>query len=220
VTNKGKALPVEPTLPAKTCTKCGELKFLTEYSKMSTGRFGVKPRCKACLSEEYKEYRADNLEAESLRKKRWKSENKERVAAVQRTYEQANKERIALTKKEYYRENPDLLTARGRAYRAKYPERASEDARRRRAFKLGNGAEPYTVAEMLLLYGTDCYLCSEPIDMTVSGKTNLAGWEQGLHIDHVQPLSKGGPDSLANVRPAHGLCNLKKHDTWDDTDPA
>jgi 5-methylcytosine-specific restriction endonuclease McrA len=208
VTNKGNTLPVEPTLPdSKACTKCGELKLLIEYNKMPTGKFGVKPRCKACLSEEYKKYREDNSEAEYLRKKRWKSENKERVAAVQRT---------ALTKKEYYRENPDLLTARGRAYRAKYPERASEDARRRRAFKLGNGAEPYTVAEMLLLYGTDCYLCSEPIDMTVSGKTNLAGWEQGLHIDHVQPLSKGGPDSLANVRPAHGLCNLKKHDTWDD----
>jgi len=32
----------------------------------------------------------------------------------------------------------------------------------------------------------------------------------GLHIDHVMPLSKGGPDTLENVRPAHGSCNVKK----------
>jgi len=34
----------------------------------------------------------------------------------------------------------------------------------------------------------------------------------GLQIDHVIPIVKGGPDTLNNVRPAHGLCNIKKKD--------
>jgi len=31
-----------------------------------------------------------------------------------------------------------------------------------------------------------------------------------LHIDHLVPLAKGGSDTLENVRPAHGICNLRK----------
>jgi 5-methylcytosine-specific restriction endonuclease McrA len=31
-----------------------------------------------------------------------------------------------------------------------------------------------------------------------------------LHIDHVYPLSKGGLDTLENVRPSHGKCNIVK----------
>jgi 5-methylcytosine-specific restriction endonuclease McrA len=29
-------------------------------------------------------------------------------------------------------------------------------------------------------------------------------------MEHVIDLAIGGPDSLENVKPAHGLCNLKK----------
>jgi len=29
-------------------------------------------------------------------------------------------------------------------------------------------------------------------------------------VDHIVPISKGGNDTIENVRPSHGLCNLRK----------
>ena len=46
--------------------------------------------------------------------------------------------------------------------------------------------------------------------MNAPRQTGLDGWENGLQIDHLIPISKGGPDTLINVRPTHGLCNLRK----------
>lgn len=36
-------------------------------------------------------------------------------------------------------------------------------------------------------------------------------WQNGLHIDHVIPIAKGGADMLVNVRPAHAMCNVRKN---------
>lgn len=46
--------------------------------------------------------------------------------------------------------------------------------------------------------------------MTAPRRTNIKGFEFGLHIDHVIPLVKGGSHTLENVRPSHAICNLKK----------
>lgn len=37
---------------------------------------------------------------------------------------------------------------------------------------------------------------------------------EGLHIDHVKPLSKGGAHMLSNLRPACPTCNIRKGATW------
>ncbi len=41
----------------KECTKCGEVKPFSEYSKCKGGRFGLHAKCKACFSEYMKEWR-------------------------------------------------------------------------------------------------------------------------------------------------------------------
>jgi hypothetical protein len=74
----------------------------------------------------------------------------------------------------------------------------------------GNHFEPYTEIQVLALYGIDCYLCHEPIDMEAPRKVGVPGWQRGLHMEHVIALANGGCDDLGNVRPAHGLCNLQK----------
>jgi 5-methylcytosine-specific restriction endonuclease McrA len=76
--------------------------------------------------------------------------------------------------------------------------------------------EYYTEAQVLELYGTDCHICSLPIDLDAPRSAWYEGWEMGLQVDHIQPISKQGPDTLSNVRPSHGVCNNKKKATWDD----
>ena len=75
-----------------------------------------------------------------------------------------------------------------------------------------NNTDPghYSDQQVLETYGTNCHICSLPIDLDAPRKTGDPGWEKGLHIDHVYPLSKGGLDTLENVRPAHGKCNVIK----------
>lgn len=86
----------------------------------------------------------------------------------------------------------------------------THQSRRTRARKIGVEYGYYTDQDVLDLYGTVCHICNEDIDLNASRKCGDAGWEKGLHIDHVYPISKGGPDTLENVRPSHGRCNVIK----------
>jgi 5-methylcytosine-specific restriction endonuclease McrA len=58
----------------------------------------------------------------------------------------------------------------------------------------GRYAEQWTAAT-LAAYGTTCHLCRQP------GATTA---------DHLTPRAHGGPDTLANLRPAHHGCNAAR----------
>jgi 5-methylcytosine-specific restriction endonuclease McrA len=95
----------------------------------------------------------------------------------------------------YRRRNLDKVRAR---------ERSKNRSRRS---KITNN---YNELQVIALHGGNCYLCGLGIDFMAPRKCGVEGWEQGLHIDHLVPLAKGGSDTLENVRPTHGLCNLRK----------
>lgn len=61
----------------------------------------------------------------------------------------------------------------------------------------GGRKVPRLRALVIQTYGRTCHLCHMPIRGTVS-------------IDHVIPRSKGGTDDLANCRPAHLKCNVRR----------
>jgi 5-methylcytosine-specific restriction endonuclease McrA len=124
-------------------------------------------------------------------------------------------------------ENPE----RARRYSLKYYEKNAEDIKRKKveAYKSSLDLRQYRLAhnrkrrahnflankiilkhEILEAYGDVCYLCNCKIDLTISGKPGLPGWQLGLHIDHVIPVSQGGPTVLENLRPTHGVCNLRR----------
>lgn len=88
-------------------------------------------------------------------------------------------------------------------------------SRRGRARKLGLEYGYYTDQDVINTYGTDCHICGKAIDFNAPRQTGRPGWENGLQIDHVHPMAKGGEDKLDNVRPAHGYCNNVKNDSLD-----
>jgi len=110
-------------------------------------------------------------------------------------------------KARYQKNNRAHVTAK---YRLRNLEKVRERERsknRRRRAKITND---YNELQVISVYGIDCYLCGLEIDFMAPRKCGVDGWEHGLHIDHVVPIAKGGSDTLENVRPAHGLCNLRK----------
>lgn len=92
----------------------------------------------------------------------------------------------------------------------KYREYRKGQNRRRDKRVRQNGFEYYNTQDILNTWGYDCHICNTPIDFSVSRQCGSPGWELSLHLDHVIPLSKGGTDTVSNVKPAHAKCNIYK----------
>lgn len=59
-------------------------------------------------------------------------------------------------------------------------------------------------------YGTDCYICEEPIDLTAKGRPPHENWQMAYWTDHVVPIRLGGTSDIGNLRPSHAKCNIAK----------
>ena len=99
-----------------------------------------------------------------------------------------------------------------REYAKKNPEKVAawNKLSNNRRYRNPNGQEFYTEGQVLQRWGRDCHICKEPIDLDAPSQCGRPGWERGLHLDHVIPLSRGGSDTLDNVKPSHAKCNIDK----------
>ena len=110
--------------------------------------------------------------------------------------------------KEKRERNREKLNAWRRAHRKTSPQSQYEKNSKRR--RNGQFVGDYSYAIVLETYGAVCHLCNTAINLDAPRQVGRPGWEQGFHVDHVLPISKGGADELSNVRPAHGYCNQTK----------
>jgi 5-methylcytosine-specific restriction endonuclease McrA len=198
-------------LGIKACSKCGEDKTLEEFPTASKEKDGHGSRCKGCIQVSAKIYRDNTKDKAASYYQRSKLADPEKFLKRNREYRAANVEKIREAGVRYNLENQEKQKERARIYRENNPDLGRANVRKRRARRAGNGVEVYTELQVLETYGTDCHICSGPVDLNNARRVGHPGWETGLHIDHVIPISKGGQDSLANVRPSHGGCNLKKN---------
>lgn len=136
-------------------------------------------------------------------------EQKKRRDTERRARETPEEREIRCEKhRKHYRENREYFRSYSSQWQKRNREACVRSTLRRRAKKYSNGYEIYTTHQVLEMYGSICHLCLEPIDLKISRKIGSLGWEKSLQVDHVVPISKGGPDTLANVRPAHARCNM------------
>lgn len=77
--------------------------------------------------------------------------------------------------------------------------------RKNRARKIRRSPGAYTLRDIATRDGARCHLCGKPVDMTLSGMSEL-----GPTIDHLIPLSAGGEDTARNVALAHRRCNVAR----------
>ena len=128
----------------------------------------------------------------------------------------ANKERILKYQAAYRERNLVKERLRRKRWKELNKEKHAGYERKRRASKRNAPSEPYTITDVLERYGNKCHICGKKIDLKAERRTGRKGWEKGLHIDHLVEISKGGADTLENVRPAHGLCNLERNGKYKD----
>jgi 5-methylcytosine-specific restriction endonuclease McrA len=179
-----------PKLPSVIRDKCGTTAGYNYH------RYKNEITCQPCRDAHYLSQILDLEKA-----KQWRLEYasrpgvREKKLLACKKYREANRAKVNLGNRDWEDRNPDMLRRR---------------AARRRARVAQSRSEIYTEEQVFEMYGTDCYLCSEPIDFSAPRRVGKKGWERGLHIEHVIPITAGGSDTLENVRPSHGLCNLSK----------
>lgn len=183
----------------KECTKCYTIKPLDDFGVQERGKYGRRASCKVCQYAMLKERIAKNPEKRREAERNYRQRSPEVFARKDKKYYEANKQKARESNKQWKLNNPDKVAELNR-----------RKERVRRARKFENGTEVYSEQQVLETYGGICHLCGIAIDLSAPRSAGTDGWENSLHVDHLIPLSKGGSDTLENVRPSHGLCNLQK----------
>ena len=70
----------------KTCTRCQQLKLLSDFSRQSDGPYGRRCACKACRKSSDREYHERNTGRRKIYRKGYYEQNKEKVNAKHRAY--------------------------------------------------------------------------------------------------------------------------------------
>lgn len=201
---------IPPELIMKTCTRCQiELPATSEYFYKRGKR--LISRCKVCNNAASKVWMLANIDKKKAIDKAYREANPGKTRAAIRIWQKANPDKKNAFTKAWRDANKEQVKASTKVYKQANSDKVNGYARKRLALLRGNEHIPYTEQEVLNMYGTNCHICLEPIDFNAPRGAGKHGWEMGLHIDHLTPISKGGPDTLENVRPSHGKCNLTKH---------
>ena len=187
---------------------------------------------RAAKKERDRQYRERNIETIQARKASYREREGENLAAAQRArYRRdieswrerraerywANPEAARVATRKWAEENPDKARDSARRSRKANPEGARERRRRYRARKRGVAFEAWTTVEILERDGWECQIddCRCPGGRVIDPSAQPHSLWEGV-ADHIQPVSKGGEDTAANLQAAHRSCNCAKGTRWQD----
>ena len=184
----------------KTCRSCHQDKPADLFHPYPRNRDGLQSYCKACQTEKRRaKYRADPTpyRVEALARYEQRKAAGLMDAEAKRNYDRAyraeNGDKLSQAKQAWRIANADLVRLIRSAYKAK----------RRAIEKVGDSTA--TVRTWLAKQLRVCAWCAK--DCT-----------DRFHIDHVQPLSRGGRHVVSNLCIACPRCNIKKNakalDDW------
>ena len=189
----------------RNCTKCGEIKDLSEFHKARFGHLGRSSRCKSCQELRYDRGRKRNRELTTGRKVCSTCQREKPLARYmwskqrQRYYGRC-KDCFNALNRARYNKNRSLYISCSRKW-----QRSNKDAtrliqKRRKALKKGaNGS--HTLLEWRTLLERYDYYCL---------KCGRREPEITLTQDHIVPISKGGSDYITNIQPLCVSCNCSK----------
>lgn len=203
-------------MATKTCSKCGETKELSEFSRDKSCKDGLQRRCRACqaawyldnrkkVSESRRAYYEANKEAYAERARRNREDNKEAYAERDREYAESNRERISERKRLYYLDNRDEILDRCREYRLR---NRGECAERQRSYRRARyqGDPAYAMVARLRSRLRDALngkaKPTSTMELVGCSAEKLCAWiemhfAEGMtwenrgkwHIDHIRPVA-------------------------------
>lgn len=167
------------------------------------------------FSNRNKEYRQKNDEILKEKSMNYRNNNKESIAKTNSEYYQNNKRIVSFRQKEYYEKNKDIINIKHKDYAIKNKDKLDEYRKIYRKTPMGVASSKnkqhkrrahkkqgdIKTKELLKLQQNAkvCYWCNESLKGRV------------VHVDHYDPISKGGLHTLSNLVVTCQSCNNKKH---------
>lgn len=203
----------------KTCTKCGQAKDLSCFYKSKVLKSGYRSRCIACeldgAAEKSRAWYAANKDVAKATREKYAAENKDRLKAIAKKWVDENRARSNAIKQKHRDANKEQINARARAaekadpskratarkkWDEKNPESRRAVTRNRRARIAGAGGRVSSAQIGLLLISQShcCAVC----------KCDLL--QSGHHIDHIEPIARGGQNTIENMQALCPPCNRTK----------
>jgi 5-methylcytosine-specific restriction endonuclease McrA len=177
----------------KTCKKCQREKPLNEFSKHKDCKYGVRPECKDCNNKQQRiKYETNEAHRENCKRlaSEWGAGNRARKNENSKAWIDLNRERWNEIQRNSYhkkikhhRKRWQIISQRKRA----------------RVREVGGDFSASEWEDVKRKYNYTCLCCgaTEP--------------DTQLTIDHVVPISKGGPNSKENIQPLCLSCNSRKN---------
>jgi len=180
------------------CCTCKEIKEISNFCKSKTTKNGFEPRCKNCNQSRNKVQYLKHKEKRIIYVEKYRKENVEKIKEYLKS--EKNKKNRALNRQK----NNEAINKKEKEARLKnivnrrISERIKSSRRRllaRNTYKKYNAKDIQALKEKQL---NKCIYCKKDI-------------KNKYHIDHYEPLSKGGADSIENIQILCPSCNMKKH---------
>jgi hypothetical protein len=155
--------------------------------------------------ERQRQWREANPERAREQARQWREANPERAREQRRQWREANPERVREQRRQWREANPERAREQCRQWREANPERARNLLRQSRHIRRAHKANAIDVCapqvttaaidRRFWLFGNACAYC---------------GADSLLHLDHLDPLARGGLHVPQNLVPACERCNLSK----------
>lgn len=185
---------------SKICKKCGEVKPFSMFYANKGGKHGLRSNCKKCQDIMTAEWDAANPEKRKARADSYYQANAKRISERDSAKHAANPEKQRARSAAKYAANPEKAKAFSAAWAKRNPEARSAHTRNRRAInRKAEGVHTASdIRALLALQKCMCVVCRTSI-------------KDSYHVDHIQPLSKGGGNGKHNIQLLCPTCNLQKH---------
>lgn len=203
----------------KICSKCKQLKILDQFSKRGR-KNELRPSCKKCEYEQFKKWKAKQIRKPTLLRNKYLAELKKKVYPTENT-KICSKCGIEKSLSEYGKGSHRFQCKECRSIFEKksYSQEIEKRAKRRALWRQNHleKARKYAVAgfhkrRTIKLIIESTLTTKEWIEIVekYGGKCLCCGRVGNITMDHVIPISKGGPHSAANIQPLCGSCNSSK----------
>ena len=196
----------------KVCTKCKVEQSTSNFPLRKGTMDGLRSQCKLCrnaCSKVYRQANREKIEAnyQANREERleyhkaYRQANRERIAARKKAYRQENREERLEYQKAYQEENKERIAARKKAHRQENRVMYQERVAKWRAMK----------RQAIPKFLKDCRLEKQRLLLTYRLRYAMTKATGILHhVDHMWPLSGGGPHWSGNLQVITAKENLSK----------
>jgi hypothetical protein len=185
------------------CTKCGEVKDVSNFTRDARRTRGYGSYCKDCQNAIGRKSRKENPAAKRLATQKYYAANKEKLKAARVGYTERNAEALRAYRAAYYAATRDSQIAYQRAYQKANPEAVSAYVASRAARKIR---------------ATPAWADLEAIERVYAAAAQMTA-ETGVahHVDHTVPLRSRlvcGLHVHANLQILTAEENIRKGNRW------